>query len=170
MYRAFVLDYKKDKSIESVECHYDYEKNKASFAKKYDEVHSELKSIDSKFSDFISERNGQKSINANALQVYDFPIDKYDIFFSFAHEDKELAKALAYEIEQKTGLTCFVDCDIWGSADRTIATIYRQATSANNQLTTLQNDYNYTVAHVYALLYNAILKMINQCEVFFSQY
>lgn len=156
MYRAFALDISNNLG-----------ENELIFAKKYDAVHSEVKNIDSKLSDFIFEKNGQKSINANALQAYDFPIDKYDIFFSFAHEDTELAKVIAYKIEQATGLRCFVDCDIWGAADRTIDAIYKQATSANNQITTPQNDYNYTASHVYALLYNAILKMINQCEVVF---
>ena len=60
-------------------------------------------------SDFI--RNS--IVDATAIMKRNFPQINSDIFISYSHLDYNYVKNIAYEIEEKYELSCFIDSDVW---------------------------------------------------------
>lgn len=52
-----------------------------------------------------------------AIQNDWFPEINADIFISHSHSDRDLANGIAGWINQKFGLRCFIDSNVWGHAD-----------------------------------------------------
>ncbi|MEJ8738620.1 toll/interleukin-1 receptor domain-containing protein [Erysipelotrichaceae bacterium HCN-30851] len=93
-----------------------------------------------------------------------FPIDNYDVFLSYSHDDEELALLLAGFLKYQFGLRVFIDELFWGSADDLLHKLddkYCKNKEGNY-------DYrkrNFTTTHVHAMLSTAIAKTINNSEV-----
>lgn len=58
-----------------------------------------------------------------AIQNDWFPEINADIFISHSHSDRDLANGIAGWINQKFGLRCFIDSNVWGHADKLLKTV-----------------------------------------------
>lgn len=62
----------------------------------------------------ITAKNGELHVDGDAVKNIWFPINnKYKVFISHSHNDNNIAGSLAKEIEDKFGVSCFVDGAVW---------------------------------------------------------
>ncbi|GEP64205.1 toll/interleukin-1 receptor domain-containing protein [Clostridium beijerinckii] len=105
------------------------------------------------------------------LQEDWFPQVDSDIFISHSHKDIKLAQGLAGWLNQKFGLKCFIDANIWGYADELLEMINSKYSDKRED----GNDgylYNHTKCntaskHVNVMLSIALQKMIDKTEAIF---
>lgn len=93
-----------------------------------------------------------------------FPIDNYDVFLSYSHDDEELALLFAGFLEYQFGLKVFIDELFWGSADDLIRKLDNKY-CRNDRGNYDYSKRNFTTTHVHAMLSTAIAKAINKSEV-----
>lgn len=138
---------------------------------RYKEV---LQSLDTKESDVttriadILKGDAKGIIDGEALQNACMPTakDKYHIFISHSHTEKDEARGLAAYLYMEYGLNCFVDGFVWGSCDKDILRPLDDIWSTHD---TKKGSYsyekrNYSTSLVHALLSMALLEMIDNCE------
>lgn len=108
------------------------------------------------------------NIDGSQLTNEWFPNMEADIFISHSHDDLRTVQRLAIWLEEKFGLTAFVDSSIWGSADELLKeiddkySILKKSKSGNN--TYKYSVRNYTTAHVHMMLSAALMEMIDSTE------
>ena len=61
----------------------------------------------------ISEFIRNSIVDATAIMKRNFPQINSDIFISYSHLDYNYVKSIAYEIEEKYELSCFIDSNVW---------------------------------------------------------
>lgn len=122
-----------------------------------DDIGSELESI-------IKPRNG--IINGDELQRKWFSTsDHYDVFISHSHQDRDVAERLAAYLSVHCGFRCFIDTDVWLSADQLhsdLDDIYSQMPDGNINYRKSQ----LISSHVHSMLTMAILDTIYQSDFF----
>lgn len=106
-------------------------------------------------------------LDGSAVQNHWFPtyINQFDIFISHSHNDESLAYALAGWIKENFDLNCFVDGEIWNSADGLIKRL-----DCLCQPGVKTYDYkkrNLSTSQIHAMLTIAIMQMIDNCECMF---
>ena len=109
--------------------------------------------------------DGEKNLNATAIENHLFPKVHADIFISHAHADQAKAINLAIAF-QRLGLTAFVDSCVWGHADDLLFKVDKEF-SANRQK---ENSYSYelrnrTTSNVHMILNSALHDMIDRSEL-----
>jgi hypothetical protein len=110
------------------------------------------------------------SLDGTKIQNDWFPQINADIFISHSHADKEKAIALAGWLNNRFGLTVFIDSCVWGYAAnllKNIDDIYCKNTNSN---TYNYEKRNYSTSHVYMMLSTALTKMIDktECTIFLN--
>lgn len=103
-----------------------------------------------------------------AIQNDWFPEINADIFISHSHSDRDLANGIAGWINQKFGLRCFIDSNVWGHADKLLKTVNDEHSDRHTGEHG-ENVYSYRLCneaanHVNAMLTIALQKMIDRCE------
>lgn len=109
--------------------------------------------------------DGEKNLNATAIENHLFPKFNVDVFISHAHADKAKAISLAIAF-QRLGLTAFVDSCVWGHADNLLLEVDKNF-SANRDK---ENSYFYglrnrTTSNVHMILNSALHEMIDRSEL-----
>ncbi|WQG59595.1 hypothetical protein RHM66_11130 [Pseudomonas sp. RTB3] len=109
--------------------------------------------------------DGEKNLNAAAIEDHLFPKLHVDIFISHAHADQAKAINLAIAF-QRLGLTAFVDSCVWGHADDLLLKVDKKF-SANKKA---ENSYFYelrnrTTSNVHMILNSALHEMIDRSEL-----
>lgn len=106
-------------------------------------------------------------LNATAMKKAWFPIyeDKFDIFISHSHDDEKLAYAIAGYLKETFKLNCFVDGEIWNSADGLIFKLDQLNEPNTNEFD--YNKRNQSTSQVHSLLMMAIMQMIDNCDCLF---
>lgn len=103
-------------------------------------------------------------ISGEALIDTWFPVENYDVFLSYSHNDEKLAMTFAGFLNYQFGLKVFVDELFWGSADQLLReldnTYCRNATGNYDY-----NKRNFTTTHVHAMLSTAIARTIDNSEI-----
>lgn len=102
-------------------------------------------------------------LDGDKLQKLFFPVDRYDFFISYSHDDEVLGERLANYLIAK-GFKVFLDSKIWGSADFLLKLIDNKYCFDE---TTGLYDYskrNFSTAHVHSLLNAAIGEAINKSD------
>lgn len=110
--------------------------------------------------------NANGVINGEQLAGVWFPIVKRDVFISHSHNDEDLALTIAGILNEKFGLSVFIDSTIWGSADVLLRAIDDEYCKQED------GTYNYTkrnfsTSHVHAMLTTAIMQAMDQTEAIF---
>ncbi len=117
--------------------------------------------------DSLKERAYKYVDNGSWLEKNWFPTKekKFDVFISHSHKDIELVQSFASWLNEKLGLTCFIDALCWENADDLLDFLYRccpyyiflrrrYACELREELT----------SHVHAMLSVALMKMMDQTE------
>lgn len=107
-----------------------------------------------------------EQIDAEKLQNDIFPIKNADIFISHSHADKELAVALKNWIIDKLSMTCFLDSEIWGSADDTLKEIDKFCWKPERNCYDYK-ERNLTTSYVHVMLCNALMQAMDKCKFTF---
>ncbi|MDB4922913.1 hypothetical protein [Mucilaginibacter sp.] len=151
MYRGFDLDLKN----ENVSRFYDRGKT----------IYDALKrTTESSLDQFI---NATGEINGSDLQAHWFPNIKADIFVSHSHNDLDMAIAFAGWLQDKFGLSCFIDSCVWGYCDQLQKRIDERFTRNEGAETYNYEKRNYSTSHVHMMLSVALTQMIDRCECLF---
>ena len=100
-------------------------------------------------------------INGEKLRNFVFPTDKFNVFISHSHNDLEIAKLFAAWLEEKCGLSVFLDSFVWGSADGLLQEIDNLYCKQQNGLYSYHRR-NYSTAHIHTMLSMSIMEIIRQ--------
>lgn len=141
-----------------------------------------LRIDDDFFKDFIDEGNAIKRANNSAAQsglnaffdgdgnlvatkIMDnwFPNVKADVFISHSHKDEKLAIGLAGWLNNRLGISSFIDSCVWGYAPELLKKLDKKFCLKESGC----YDYdkrNITNGHVNMMLATSLTKMIDQCE------
>lgn len=106
-------------------------------------------------------------IDAKSLQNEIFPIESADIFISHSHGDEELAIKLQNWLKKELGMTCFLDGEIWGSADAILKEIDGQLCWKKDRNVYDYNERNLTTSYVHVMLCNALMQVMDKCKFVF---
>ncbi|MCT4780659.1 MULTISPECIES: hypothetical protein [Exiguobacterium] len=104
------------------------------------------------------------SLDGSALQDDWFPEIKADIFLSHSHGDRKLIMAFAAMLEDKFGLTSFIDSCVWGYADELLKKIDDKYCKNETGDTYNYNQRNFSTSHVHMMLSSALTKMMDKAE------
>lgn len=104
------------------------------------------------------------SLDGSALQDDWFPTVKADIFLSHSHGDQKLTMAFAAMLEDKFGLTSFIDSCVWGYADELLKKIDDKYCKNETGDTYNYNQRNFSTSHVHMMLSSALTKMMDKTE------
>ena len=158
MYRCFKLD------IQETDF-FDQNKDYIQKCKERGELLKEK--LDNQLADILAAvTNANGVIDGEQLSSVWFPIVKKDVFISHSHNDEDLALTIAGILNEKFGLSVFIDTTIWGSADDLLMAIDDEYCKQEN------GTYNYTkrnfsTSHVHAMLTTAIMQAMDQAEAIF---
>lgn len=95
-----------------------------------------------------------------------FPVENYDVFLSYSHDDEDTALFLAGFLRSEFGLNVFVDELFWGNADQLLKKLdNKYCIDEKNKGYYDYHKRNFTTAHVHAMLATAIARAINRSEI-----
>ena len=103
-------------------------------------------------------------IDGKRLRNFVFPIDNYDVFISYSHDDLEKAKQFAAWLKEKYEYSVFLDSFVWNSADGLLREIDNRYCKQRNGLYNYQRR-NYSTAHIHTMLSMSIMEIIKQSKV-----
>ena len=103
-------------------------------------------------------------INGEKLRDFVFPTDEFDVFISHSHDDLEIAKLFAVWLEEKCGLSVFLDSFVWSSADGLLQEIDNLYCKQQNGLYSYHRR-NYSTAHIHTMLSMSIMEIIKQTRI-----
>ncbi len=110
--------------------------------------------------------NERGIIDGEKLKKEYFPTkDKkeFNVFISHSHNDIKEIEKFATTLEEKYGVTCFVDSMVW----KNIATLQKKIDNRYSRAEDGKLDYQLiqqSTAHIHSLLSIALFEMIDQCE------
>lgn len=105
-------------------------------------------------------------IDGDMLQRKWFPEQgHFDVFISHAHEDRETAEKLASYLYRHCGYNCFIDSNVWNSADQLHSDLDDTYSLAKDGHVDYRKS-QYSSSHVHSMLTMAIMDMIDQCDFF----
>lgn len=106
--------------------------------------------------------------DGNGVREMNFPrqLGERHIFISHSHDDIKEIKKLAYVIEQKFRVRCFVDSMIWENMNDLIKAFDKVYSLSDDRSGYSYKKRNYSTSHVHTMLATALLEMINDCECF----
>ncbi len=105
-------------------------------------------------------------IDGSKIQSDWFPQVKADVFISHSHNDLVQAITLAGWLNNKFGLTVFIDSNIWGHSDKLLKQLDNKYCLKENGDYSYESR-NYSTAHVHLLLETALMMMIDKTECVF---
>lgn len=105
-------------------------------------------------------------LDANGLKDEYFSTFNADVFISHSHDDKALAEKFASFLQNEFGLKCFLDSQVWGSADELIKLLDKDV-RANNDGELFEKDMMLTTGHVHSMLMTSIFTAIKKARVVF---
>lgn len=91
-----------------------------------------------------------------------FPCGDKDIFISHRSRDSDYAHAVQREIMITTGLSCFIDSDVWQDMYQIVETHQQELVLKGATL----RDVNRLVSQFTLLLQGALLRMVENCPIF----
>lgn len=107
-------------------------------------------------------------IDGSKLQENWFPEVKVDVFISHSHNDKDDAIKLAGWLYSNFGIKSFIDSCLWGYSEELLSKINDRYSDAepNDKGGSTYNyrKCNFAASHVYMMLTNALMKMIDRAE------
>lgn len=112
----------------------------------------------------VTDANG--IIDGEQLSNTWFPIAKKDVFISHSHNDEDLALTIAGILNDKFGLSVFIDTTIWGSADELLQAIDDKYCMQENGTYNYAKR-NFSTSHVHAMLTTAIMQAMDHAEAIF---
>ena len=96
-----------------------------------------------------------------------FPSEnKFDLFISHSRDDKSLAFALAYWIEENFSLSCFVDALVWShyeSLQKKLDEFYTKKYKSTYN----EKFRNRVYQHIDLMLNTSLMEVMDRCECFF---
>lgn len=92
-----------------------------------------------------------------------FPEVQNKIFISHDHAEEQKAKYVAHVLGRER---CFIDKQIWASADEILMKVQRKAIKKNADNTFPMRELNALASHFYGMLSNAIQRTIAHSKVF----
>ncbi len=108
------------------------------------------------------------TISASKVVQSWFPTIKADVFISHSHADSHLAIGMAGWLEDKFGLSAFIDSTVWGYSEKLLEKFDNTYCLNKDRNTYRYKDRNKSTAHVNIMLSSALHNMIDNCEsVFF---
>ncbi len=136
------------------------EKGRSLYDKKKNEIKTRI--------DAFSGENGV--LDGTKMQSNWFPKENADIFLSHSHKDEDLAIALSGWLNERFGLTTFIDSCIWGNSDTLLKEL------DNNYCPSVKpgfydyNKRNKSTSHVHMMLSTALSMMIDnvECVIFLN--
>ena len=123
--------------------------------------------ISSKLDEYF---NADGSINGTTLQSDWFPQIEYDVFLSHSHKDEDMAKGLAGWLNEKFGLSVFIDSCVWGYSLELQKSLDDKYCVLEDKTPTVYNYQKvmYSTSHVHMMLSTALTMMLDKTEsVFF---
>lgn len=99
------------------------------------------------------------TVDGTKLEEDWFPQIKADVFISHSHKDTDLASALAGWLNDKFGITCFIDSHVWGYINDLFKMINKDSWYLTNN-----EEYLAAASHVNMMLCIALQKMIDKAE------
>ncbi|GAA3674130.1 TIR domain-containing protein [Acetobacter lovaniensis] len=96
-----------------------------------------------------------------------FPKENYDIFISHSHKDINLALSLAGYLEEKLGLSCFIDYQAWNYCDDLLKSVDNLYCYQKTSKTYSYSKRNRTTAHIHNMLCIALAEMMDKSECLF---
>lgn len=111
--------------------------------------------------------NEDGKLDASSLSKAWFPTVNADVFISHSHNDENEAFRLAGWLQEKFGLTAFIDSVVWNSADALLRKIdNKYCLQESGDIYDYQKR-NLSTSHVHMMLAMAISEMIDKCECLF---
>ncbi|MCE4279634.1 toll/interleukin-1 receptor domain-containing protein [Xanthomonas hortorum pv. vitians] len=111
--------------------------------------------------------NEDGKLDASSLSKAWFPTVTADVFISHSHNDENEAFRLAGWLQEKFGLTAFIDSVVWNSADALLKKIdTKYCLQKSGDIYDYQKR-NLSTSHVHMMLAMAISEMIDKCECLF---
>lgn len=102
--------------------------------------------------------NKEGDLEGNKIIENWFREEKFDIFLSHSHKDKELALGIAGFLNKEFKLKVFIDSQVWGYVDELLKKIDNKYCYQKNTETYNYQKRNISTAHVHLMLNNAFLK------------
>lgn len=102
----------------------------------------------------------------DALEKDWFPVSAYDVFISHSHEDLDEVEAFVGWMQEKLGVSVFVDSAVWESADELLSKMDERYSLDRERIAYDYRRRNFSTSHVYIMLAMALVKVINQTECF----
>ena len=151
---------------------YELKISKQFFGNKFNEYkvrgEKHLDTQKAEFKEEITDYILDEEIDGSKISNDWFPTMNADIFLSHSHEDKALACALAGWLNEKFGLRCFIDSNVWGWSDKILEKL-NDKYSHKKEISNGGFLYDYKCGcrvsqHVNVMLSVALLKMIDNVE------
>lgn len=102
-------------------------------------------------------------LDGSAIVEKWFPKIASDVFISHSHADKPLAVAFAAVLNERFGLTSFIDSNVWGHADDLLREIDNRHCLKSNESYSYEKR-NGSTSHVHMMLATALSDMIDRSE------
>ena len=128
-------------------------------------------SLDSKIQEYVLPKDNGL-VNLSKIQADWFPsVYEYDIFISHSHNDKNLAKALAYYLYHEYEISSFVDSLIWGNVFKLQQIIDDEYCSEKDEKGSIisysYEKRNFTTSHLHLMLNTALMQSMQAAKCFF---
>ncbi|WP_051945657.1 toll/interleukin-1 receptor domain-containing protein [Verrucomicrobium sp. BvORR106] len=106
------------------------------------------------------------TVDATKIMDEWFTNTPHHVFISHARGDKKIALALSEWLENKLGLTSFIDSTCWGHMDNIFEMLDEKLGPLGKRHASYENARK-AASHIHLMLSTSLTKMMNQCECVF---